>query len=51
MGDLTKREAERIIKENEILKELSLVTPNTYELVEKHTRKMAKKMLQLILQE
>jgi hypothetical protein len=49
MGDLSKRENERIIKENEILKELSLVTANTFELVEKHTRKMAKKMLQLIL--
>lgn len=51
LTDLNSREQERIARENEILKELTLVTQKTFDLVESNTKKMVKKMLKLILQE
>jgi hypothetical protein len=49
--DLDKREQERIFKEDEILKELTLVQQKTFQIVETSTRKMVKKMLNLVLAE
>lgn len=49
MSDLAKREEERVIRENEILKELTLVVFPTFQLVWQFTRKNVRKMLTLIL--
>ena len=51
MIDLAKREEERIGRETEILKELTLVATSTFQLVSSHTRKIVRKMLSLILLE
>ncbi len=49
--DLNNRELERINREDEIFKELTLVSEKTFSLVESNTKKMVKKMLNLILAE
>ena len=51
MKDMTLRENERIARETEIMKELTLVTKPTFLIVESHTRKMVKKILSLCFQE
>jgi hypothetical protein len=51
MSDLAKREEERVSRENEILKELTLVANSTFQLVSQYIRKIVRKMLSLILLE
>jgi hypothetical protein len=45
MSDLKSREGERQGRESEIIKELSLVSQKTMEIIEAHTKKMVRKML------
>lgn len=48
INDLKNREEDRVTRENEIIKELSSINKN-FQLVEKHLRKMIRKMLMLTI--